>query len=49
MYQDVDACDADIAKWKQTAIGRRDLESRFGDAIVRRAQDYGVTINDDKP
>jgi hypothetical protein len=49
MYQDADACDADIARWKRMAADRRDFASRFGDAILLYAQGYEVTVNGNKP
>jgi|SRR5579872_557367 len=45
MYQDVDACDADIARWRQIAIDRRDRGSRFRSDLARYAQTYDVTVN----
>jgi hypothetical protein len=49
MYQDVDACDADIARWKRIAADRLDLASRFAATILQYAQGYEVAINGKKP
>ena len=44
MYQDVDGCNADIARWKQAAADRRERGSRYAEEIIRLSQSYDLTI-----
>jgi hypothetical protein len=44
MYQDDEAADRLIARWKQLANDRRDRDRRYGDEITRHAQSYQITF-----
>lgn len=44
MYQDIDGCNADIARWKQAAVNRRAPGARYAEEIVRLSQSYDLTI-----
>jgi hypothetical protein len=44
MYQDDEAADLLIARWKQLANDRRDRDKRYGDEITRLAQSYQIRI-----
>jgi hypothetical protein len=44
MYQDIDGCNADIARWKQAAADRRARGARYAEEVLRLSQPYTVTI-----
>ena len=48
-FLNVDACDADIARWKQTALDRRESSAKSGSSLKSYAQGYGVKINASAP
>jgi hypothetical protein len=44
MHQDVDGCNADIARWKQAAADRRARGARYAEEMTRLSQPYDLTI-----
>jgi hypothetical protein len=47
-FLDVDASDREIARWKQTALDRRESGAKFGGGFAQYAQAYDVTVNGTK-
>lgn len=46
MYQDGDAADAEINRWKSIAEQRRDRDNRYGTELARHAQSYRIEIGE---